>query len=316
MMNISACILSYNRADYLCEAIESVLKQTYLPTEILIFDNGSDQVVFDRVRPFLSLGVVWVGSDINHSAMWNFRRAVMTAKADFLFVLHDDDRLCPEFIEKQFNFLKSNPEIGAVTCNGYLINNLGQRNGKLLRQDVNPDGLEIYKTSAEVAIRYASDSCLPFSPVVYRSKFIRTVKPREEFGKVVDAVLFCELANLASLAYQLHPLYECRTHESQDSHFFPVAELNKLTAYFETETTGVPAVRKELKQLLVRQHTSRQLLRIFMSLSFPFKSKQFFSEIIATRHTKFKIRIALKLFLYYLFKKFLSRFYEYKSYRY
>ena len=303
MMNISACILSYNRADYLCEAIESILKQTFLPKEILIFDNGSDQVVFDRVRSYLPLGVEWFGSEVNHSAMWNFRRAVMTAKADFLFVLHDDDRLCPEFIEQQLYFLTSNPEIGAVTCNGYLINNLGQRNGKLLRQEIKPDGIEIYRTSAEVAIRYASDSCLPFSPVVYRRDFIRTVKPREEFGKVVDAVLFCELANLASLAYQLNPLYECRIHESQDSNFFPLAEMNKLTAYFENDTSGIPAARKELYNLLVRQHTSRQLMKILKLISFPLKAKQFLFEIIAIRHTKFKFTIALQLCIIYFFRK-------------
>jgi glycosyltransferase involved in cell wall biosynthesis len=263
--------MSYNRAEYLCAAIDSILQQTVRPAEILIFDNGSDAVVYEQVRPYLDRGVSWIGADINRSAAWNFRRAVATARSEYVFVLHDDDRLCSDFVEEQINFLSQNPDVGAVTCNGYLINELGSRTGRLLRHEDLQGEVEVYRSPAAVAIRYASDSCLPFSPVVYRTEFVRAGNLREEFGKVADAVFFCDLANVGALAYQLRPLYECRVHGAQDSSYFPTVELDRLTHYFENEAGGSEVERKELTQQLVRQHTARHLVRIYRSI-FPLLS--------------------------------------------
>lgn len=297
MPNVSACILSYNRAEYLCAAIDSVLQQTVRPAEVLIFDNGSDHSVYERVRPYLDRGVKWIGSEINRSSAWNFRRAVSFAKLEYLFVLHDDDRLCRNFVEQQTDFLLRNPDVGAVTCNGYLINERGERTGRLLRQDALDGDVEFYRSPAAVAIRYASDSCLPFSPVLYRTPFARAQDLREEFGKVVDAVFFCDLAKAGALAYQLRPLYECRVHGAQDSSYFPTAELERLTQYFEVQAYGSDMERKKLAIQLVRQHTSRQLVRIYRSI-FPISRASgslLISEIRVLDHSKFSFLAAMSI---------------------
>jgi glycosyltransferase involved in cell wall biosynthesis len=293
MSHVSACILSYNRAEYLCAAIDSILQQTVRPAEILVFDNGSDAMVYERVRPYLDRGVTWIGADINRSAVWNFRRAIAAAKSEYVFVLHDDDRLCNDFIERQINFLSQNPDVGAVTCNGYLINELGSRTGRLLRHDARKDGVEFYRSPAAVAIRYASESCLPFSPVVYRTEFVRAGNLREEFGKVVDAVFFCDLAKVGALAYQLRPLYECRVHGAQDSSYFSVVELDRLTDYFEDEAAGSAAERKELARKLTRQHTSRQLIRIYRSIFPTPRVSRLLTELRGLAHRRYSFFAAI-----------------------
>jgi len=303
MSNVSACILSYNRADFLCEAIESVLQQTIKPVEILVFDNGSDSVVYERVRPYLERGVTWIGSDVNRSAIWNFGRAIETARSEFIFVLHDDDRLCQDFVEKQVNFLMSNHEVGVVTCNGYLINELGERTGGLLRPNFKASCIELYRSPASIAIIYASDHCLPFSPAVYRAKFARAKNLREEFGKVVDAVFFCDLAKVCALAYQLQPLYECRVHGAQDSSYFPAIELERLTVYFDSYAEGSLAERKELKNLLMRQHTSRQLIRIYRAISTPPLELRFLSELAGVTHRRFSFLAATSILMAALLKR-------------
>lgn len=303
MSNISACILSYNRGDYLCEAIDSILQQTTRPAEILVFDNGSNAQVYERVRPYLELGVAWIGSEVNRPASWNFLRAVQTAKSEYLFILHDDDRICPDFIEKQLNFLKLHDDIGGVTCNGYLINAHGSRTGGLLRREADLNTIEFYRSSAAVAIRYASDSCLPFSPVVYRSKFIRATDLREDFGRVGDAVLFCVLAKSGALAYQLEPLYECRVHGGQDANYFSVSELDRLTDYFDSEAEGSLSEREELARLLVRQHTARQLVMIYRSIGRPLSLSKLLSVLGGVRHRRFSLSAAFLICLAALAKR-------------
>lgn len=295
MATVSAYVLSYNRPEFLCEAVESILRQTVKPSEIIIFDNGSDGNVYERVRPYLDRGVSWIGASGNHPAIWNFRRAIQAAKSEFVFVLHDDDRLCPDFIEKQINFLRCYPDVGAVTCNGYIINEKGERNGSVLRSGFIGKVAEFYRNAAEVAAVYAKDSCLPFSPVVYRSDFARARDLREEFGKVADAVYFCELANVGVLAYQSQLLYECRTHGAQDSSYFPTNELEKLSNYFETEASGSMAQRKVLRQLLRRQYTSRQLVRIYNALVSPPSYTQLIAEVAGIDNQRFSLLAVIRI---------------------
>jgi glycosyltransferase involved in cell wall biosynthesis len=307
MSNISACILSYNRAEYLCSAIDSILQQTIAPAEILIFDNGSDASVFERIRPYLNQGINWVGSEVNRTAAWNFRRAIWTAKSEYIFVLHDDDRLCSDFIEQQINFLNLNPDVGAVTCNGYLINERGDRTGRLLRGDDVAKGVEYYRSPAAVAICYATDSCLPFSPAVYRADFVKTQDLREEFGKVVDAVFFCDLVKNGSLAYQLRPLYECRVHGLQDSSYFPTIELEQLTSYFESAVDGSSEERNELNRLLVQQHTSRYLRSIYHAVFHRPRVSRFLFELQGVFHRRFSFLAAFCILVTAMKKRFINR---------
>jgi glycosyltransferase involved in cell wall biosynthesis len=262
MPSLTACILSYNRANYLREAVDSILNQSIKPTEIIIFDNCSNADVYDSISTYLNRGVIWFGANKNLSATWNFRRAISSAKTEYLFVLHDDDRLCSNFVEEQMDFMLRHPGIGAVTCNGYLINGLGNRTGKLIINDQLNNSVKFYRSPAAVAIQYASNSCLPFSPAVYRTEFARNCNLQDNFGKVVDAVYFSDLARSGTIAYQNEPLYECRVHDAQDSSYFDTVELDKLSEYFEKEALGSTTERKELIKLLIRQHTSRQLIKL------------------------------------------------------
>lgn len=307
MSNVSACILSYNRAEYLCAALDSVLQQTVKPAEILIFDNGSHASVYEKVRPYMNRGVTWIGTEVNRSAVWNFQRAVATAKSEYLFVLHDDDRLCSDFTEQQINYLSQNPDVGAVTCNGYLINDRGERTGRLLRQDAVAGEVEIYQSPAAVAIRYASDSCLPFSPVVYRAGFVRNQELREEYGKVVDAVFFCDLARVGVLAFQMRPLYECRVHGAQDSNYFPNIDLDCLNNYFESEADGSEVERKQLARQLVRQYTSRQLVKIYRSIFPAPRLPKLLSEIRSLGHHRFSFFTAICICLTAVHKRISGR---------
>ena len=59
MPSITLGILSYNRPHYLVEAIESALAQTIKPEKIIVFDNGSNQEVFNAIKHLINHGVEW-----------------------------------------------------------------------------------------------------------------------------------------------------------------------------------------------------------------------------------------------------------------
>ena len=269
MLEVTVCILSLNRPKYLCEAIASVLLQTHSPKEIIVLDNGSESDVYKALKEYLKRGIRWEGADITQAAAWNFRRAALEAKTKYVLVMHDDDRLCANFLCEQIKFLENNPLVLAVSCNGYLIDEEGKRNGRLLMPKQENSKFELYECSGDVALKYANDMCIPFSPTVYKSEILHQVYFREEYDKVIDAVFFCDIADIGAIAYQASPLYECRAHAGQDSSHFSLDVMLKLENFFWTRKVKNENDRSKLHKLLVVQHTSRNLRHFLNVLKRP-----------------------------------------------
>lgn len=265
MLDITVCILSYNRAAYLREAVESVLAQTKQPEKIIIYDNGSSENVFEKIKDLLDRGVQWVDAEVNHPFIWNFNRAMQNSATRYTLIMHDDDRLCPNFLEMQTQLLDSDLSIAAASCNGYFIDENGNRTGATLASTVGDAPVEFYTCGGQVALKYAANSCIPFSPTVYRTEVGRSVKFREEFGKVCDAVYFCDLAEIGPIAYQISPLYESRLHAGQDSSHFPYDLMNQLEEYFWSRRCVNDAEKATLHHLLVKQHTARNIKQLLHS---------------------------------------------------
>lgn len=266
MLDLTVCIMSYNRSVYLREAVCSVISQTKQPKKIVIYDNGSDKSVFESIEEFLERGVQWIGAEVNHPFVWNFNRALFDSETRYIMMLHDDDRLCPSFLETQIGLLEANDSLVAVSCNGYFIDKTGYKTGETLVPTVIGMPVEFFTCSGQVALKYASNSCIPFSPTIYRSSVVGSVKFREEFGKVCDAVYFCDLADIGSIAYQITPLYECRLHSGQDSSYFPYDLMNQLEEFYWSRRCMNDAEMTKLHDLLVRQHIIRNIKQLFQSI--------------------------------------------------
>lgn len=303
MMNITVCVLSFNRAAYLCESIESILAQTRRPENILIFDNGSRSDVRAAVARYLDNGVSWVGTDVIHNHIWNFKRAIANASTDYVMVMHDDDRLCADFIEKQMAFLRAHPAVGAVSCNGYLMDESGKRNGRLLRAGfVNADA-EIFNCSAEVAMVYADDGCIPFSPLVYKTESVKKIVLQEDFGKVYDAVFLCDFADIEAVAYQAEPLYECRIHDGQDSSYFPSDLMKKLEDFLWTRKSNRETDILHLHKLLIRQHTARIMRQILDSLKSSRSGQSLMTSVSRIRDENFSVTAMVDISARAIFKR-------------
>jgi len=295
LVDVTACILSLNRPGYLRDAIDSVLSQTQMPKEVVIFDNGSKSYVLAAVQEYLEKGVRWQGVDFTRSFIWNFRRAVVQAKSKYVFMMHDDDRLCPDFLEIQIHYLEKNPDVVAVSCNGYLIDDNGNRNGRLIMSNFEDSQVERYECSGDVAFKYAIDSCIPFSPIIYRTEALKLVDLRDEYGKVCDAVFICDLADIGIVALQSSALYECRMHSEQDSSYFSPEILAKLENFFWTRQTNSLADTFKLQSMLIRQHTSRNIHSFFRCLTKLRSIRHFFCELFKIWDGVFSNYMGLKI---------------------
>lgn len=110
---ISVLLPVYNGADYLEEAIESILNQTYKNFEIIIINDGSTDDSVSIVKQFNDTRVRYYEQE-NHGLAYTLNRAIKLSRGKYLARQDQDDISLPERFEKQIAFMEAHPKVGMI----------------------------------------------------------------------------------------------------------------------------------------------------------------------------------------------------------
>jgi glycosyltransferase involved in cell wall biosynthesis len=115
---------TYNRANhFLRNVVENALGQTYENLEVLVSDNCSTDHTPEVVGSFRDSRVRYVRQERNLGQIGNSNFLVQEARGDYLLVLHDDDRIDPDFIETCVAAAAGHPQVGLIVTGSRIINN-------------------------------------------------------------------------------------------------------------------------------------------------------------------------------------------------
>lgn len=119
---VSVIIPCYNQAQYLSEAIDSLLLQTYQHWEAFIVNDGSsdktEEIVLDYVKKDSRIKYV----NKQNGGLSSARNAgAKLAKGEFLLPLDADDVIKPKYMEKAIDAFNENPQLKLVYCQGFLF---------------------------------------------------------------------------------------------------------------------------------------------------------------------------------------------------
>lgn len=113
---VSIIIPTYNHAQYVVDAIQSVLNQVYDNYEIIVIDDGSQDKTRQVVAQFGNqVRYIWQENQ-GLSAARN--TGIQAANGEFIALLDADDMYEPTFLSKLISELEANPDGDAVYC-GY-----------------------------------------------------------------------------------------------------------------------------------------------------------------------------------------------------
>jgi glycosyltransferase involved in cell wall biosynthesis/protein-L-isoaspartate O-methyltransferase len=212
MPKVSVIIATYNRSGFVCDAIDSALKQSFKDCEIIVVDDGST----DDTKQVLSK----YGSSINYLYQDNQGRAsarnsgIKLAKGEYLAFLDDDDIWVPDKLQKQVEFLNSHPNIGLIHTFTETIDE--QKN--LLRNHTQ-NMLKLYKTALKIGYTYEgmSELCILFLSTVMLRKdclektglFDSGIPAFEDWDFYLDFSLSYNIATIPE------PLVKYRIHREQ-----------------------------------------------------------------------------------------------------
>jgi len=109
----SVCILTYNRKEYLKEALESLARQTYSNFEVLVYDDGSTDGTREAVEEFKDKlqDLRYHRSNENRGRPYGRNFCVSKARGEWIVWLDDDDRFNPELLSRYAEAVNSYPEV-------------------------------------------------------------------------------------------------------------------------------------------------------------------------------------------------------------
>lgn len=136
MPGVSIALATYNGEKYLAPQLESLAKQTRLPSELIVSDDGSDDQTIAIVRDFANdspflVRILCNGSRLGYRE--NFMRAVANCRSDLIAFCDQDDVWEPEklaVMEAPFH----DPDVLLAYHNAVVIDEDGGKIGHLYKR--------------------------------------------------------------------------------------------------------------------------------------------------------------------------------------
>ena len=118
---VSVIIPTYNRYNFIKEALNSVFSQTYKKLEVIVVDDGSTDETEKITGEFPE--IIYLSHKKNMGVAAARNTGIKASSGEFITFLDSDDLWLPEKIEKQVDFFKKNPDYPVVQTEETWIKN-------------------------------------------------------------------------------------------------------------------------------------------------------------------------------------------------
>ncbi len=202
---VSVVITTYDRAERLRQALESVAAQTYRDFEVIVVDDGSTDHTRQIAESFSgrvpSLRYV---RQVNGGQSKALNTGIRMARGEYLAFLDDDDVWVPQKLARQVPMLEIDPGIGlvysAVVCT---------RNGAPLRRQPEQPGWTLREMVERICFVHGS------SVVARRECFDHAGMFDETMPRVKDFDMWLRIARHYRLGFVDEALAEYVQHDDQ-----------------------------------------------------------------------------------------------------
>ncbi len=266
MDQVSVIIPTYNRAETLPRAIESVLAQSFQGFKLWIVDDGSTDETQQKLEPYLLDPRISCLTSANRGVSHARNLAIEKSQAEWIAFLDSDDEWLPQKLQKQLA-LAEESQLKVIHTEEIWV-----RNGKR----VNP------KKKHQKRGGWILEHCLPLcvmspsSILIHRSVFDEVGLFREDFPVCEDYELWLRICSQYEVGFLTEPLLiKYGGHADQLSHRYKAMDYWRVKALFDLwQGDGVDTVMKlEIKKEI--QKKSKILLAGYKKYqSFPEHEKE------------------------------------------
>lgn len=225
-MTFAIVIPTYNGAKYVREAIDSVLRQTRLPDEIIISDDNSSDDTIDICSKYGSKLKIYQNKKGPSGFVNGWNNAIAHTTSDYISILHQDDKLSPTFLEEIECAVKLHPDVKHLFTPCSYIDG----EGNIIRTPTDYcSGITYRFTGQEYANAYEQvEGHIHRCPgVVTHRDIFRQCRYRKEAGHIADDDFFLRVGNYTDVVGILKPLAFYREHKSSETGHLSFLAINK-----------------------------------------------------------------------------------------
>ena len=208
MVKVSVCMPVYNtKPEYLREAVESVLNQTFKDFEFLILNDSPDNIELDKIISSYDDKRIKYSKNAKNIGISESRNKLLkTAKGEYVAVFDHDDISLPNRLEKEVEYLDKNPDISVV---GSWAEYFGAKN-YILKTPENDNIIKMCLTD---------NSCMSHTSVMIRKSVLieNNIKYESFYSPVEDYCLWVRLMDKIIFHNIQQVLVRYRCHDKNTS---------------------------------------------------------------------------------------------------
>jgi len=226
---VSVIIPTYNRADLLPRALNSVLNQTFQDFELIIVEDGSTDNTKQLVEEFQKkderIKYIWQKNSGGPAKPKN--TGIKNSQGEFIAFLDDDDEWLPEKLETQLNKIEEN-DYDIFFSNWYLWNPETNQKNKAFNFNPLNNKKDLFKIFIKRNIGNPSTVIIKKAKLEKIGYFDEKLKPSEDYDLWLRFIL-----NNARVGFSEEPLYLYRQHIKQMSSNQYIMRTSRLKVFYK-----------------------------------------------------------------------------------
>ncbi len=251
-MRVSIAMATYNGERYLQEQLESFLRQTRIPDELVVNDDASSDRTLEVLYSFAKQAPFEVHIYYNDQTMGysqNFERAISHCNGDIIFLSDQDDVWFPNKIETVLSAFRSE-EHPLVVIN----------NAEITDSELNPADLTVFAQALSARLRI--ESCVQGSATAFRAELVPLILPIPHNLLAYDSWIHRVGLALGRRYSYPQPLQYYRRQKGNVSRYFTnkvrrATLLDRMRQYTPRDTKAACEKRIVVLETLVERLTSR-----------------------------------------------------------
>jgi glycosyltransferase involved in cell wall biosynthesis len=127
---VSVLIPAHGSSPFIQYTLESILKNSVQPEEVLIIDDGLSKEAVAQINLFSRLLPIWIIKNDGKGLVDALNTGLRVAKSKYIARIDNDDLMAENRIKKQLEQFESDPNLVAVGSQCYYINADGTQTGR------------------------------------------------------------------------------------------------------------------------------------------------------------------------------------------
>lgn len=260
--NLDVIIPTYNRADFLKIALDSLFSSTAQWRKTIILNNASTDNTIDVVEqakekyPDRSIEIITNDKNIGNAG--NFIKTQKIADNEYVAIFHDDDAIHPEYIERAMTLINSDSEIVLASGNVVAQYNINDSNWDML-----PNSFIEYPSIDNVFYQLLLGRTV-FCTAIYKTSCYKKAKYEfQKYGKLHDVIFMMDIAKYGKTVVLQGVCARWRQHMNSDSNSLQtgpfVSEVINILKYMSSTLDEHTQTLGMIKRVLHRSLTQTLL---------------------------------------------------------